>query len=218
MIRDRLFSLIALLVAVVARPTYAQSPPPPPPPIPMPPSPAPPPPPILLPPSPPPVSAPATPPLVQSACAASDHRAFDFWVGEWDVYANGAATQVATSSIEAMFAGCAIRETWKPLKGGGGGSFSHFDAERRQWRQMWVDSSGARVDFDGGPSGGMMVLTGHWANVVAKGQDGLIRMIYSKQPDGSVRQHGEQSTDHGLTWATSFDFIYRPRKAGEKRP
>ncbi len=60
------------------------------------------------------------------------------------------SAQVATSSIEAMFAGCAIRETWKPLKGGGGGSFSHYDAERRHWRQAWIDSSGTRVDFDGG--------------------------------------------------------------------
>lgn len=217
MIRYKLFSLIALTL-VVAHPGQAQSPPPPPPPVPMPSSPAPPPPPIQLPSSPPTVSAPAAAPLVQSACTAPDYRAFDFWVGEWDVYANGSSVQVATSSIEAMFAGCAIRETWKPLKGGGGGSFSHFDAERRHWRQAWIDSSGARVDFDGGPAGGKMVLTGNWANVVAKGQDGLIRMTYSKQPDGSVRQHGEQSTDHGLTWATSFDFIYRPRKAGEKRP
>lgn len=217
MIRYRLFSLIGLTL-VVAHPGQAQSPPPPPPPIPMPSSPAPPPPPILLPPAAPPVSAPAAPPLVQSACTAPDYRAFDFWVGEWDVYANGSSAEVATSSIEAMFGGCAIRETWKPLKGGGGGSFSHYDAERRHWRQAWIDSSGARVDFDGGPANGKMVLTGHWANVVAKGQDGLIRMTYSKQPDGSVRQHGEQSTDHGLTWATSFDFIYRPRQAGEKRP
>ena len=160
---------------------------------------------------PPPVELP-TPP----ACTGPDYRAFDFWVGEWDVFPNGAATQVATSSIEAMFGGCAIRETWKPLKGGGGGSFSHYDSERRYWRQAWVDSSGARVDFDGGLAGDRMVLTGHWANVVAKGQDGLIRMTYSKEPSGAVRQHGEQSTDHGLTWTTSFDFIYRPRKAEEE--
>ena len=204
MIGYRVFSLLGVLV-MVAQPGHAQSPPPPPPPIPMPPS-------------PPLVSAPAAQPLVQSACTVPDYRAFDFWVGEWDVYANGSRAQVATSSIAAMFAGCAILETWKPLKGGGGGSFSHYDSQGRYWRQMWVDSSGARVDFDGGPAGGKMVLTGHWANPVAKGQDGLIRMTYSKRPDGAVRQLGEQSTDHGLTWATSFDFIYRPRNAGEKRP
>jgi len=172
-------------------------------------------PPVQLPPPPPAI--PSQPvPLIQSACAAQEYHAFDFWVGEWDVFPNGSSTQVATSSIEAMFTGCAIRETWKPLKGGGGGSFSHYDNERRYWRQAWVDSSGARVDFDGGPVDGKMVLTGRWANVVAKGKDGLIRMTYSKQPDGSVRQHGEQSVDQGLTWTTSFDFIYRPRKAGER--
>ncbi|WP_422060970.1 hypothetical protein [Sphingopyxis sp.] len=197
-------SISVLALALVAVPAHAgfQSAPPPPPPI-------------LLPPQ--PLAIPSPPaPLVQSACTTPDYRAFDFWVGEWDVYPNGSTTQVATSSIEAMFAGCAIRETWKPLKGGGGGSFSHYDGERRYWRQAWVDSSGARVDFDGGPVAGKMVLTGHWANVVAKGQDGLIRMTYSKQPDGSVRQFGEQSVDQGLSWTTSFDFIYRPRKAGER--
>jgi hypothetical protein len=156
-----------------------------------------------------------TAPPTPAPCAAPEYRAFDFWVGEWDVFANGSSTQVATSSIENMFGGCAIRETWKPLKGSGGGSFSHYDGERHYWRQAWVDGSGARVDFDGGPVDGKMVLTGHWANVVAKGQDGLIRMTYSKQPDGAVRQHGEQSVDHGLSWTTSFDFIYKPRKTGE---
>ena len=197
-------SLSFAALAVMAAPAHAgfQSPPPPPPPVQLPP---------------PPPAIPSQPaPLVQLPCAGTDYHAFDFWVGEWDVFPNGSSTQVATSSIESMFRGCAIRETWKPLKGGGGGSFSHYDAERRYWRQAWVDATGARVDFDGGPVDGRMVLTGHWANVVAKGQDGLIRMTYSKQPDGSVRQHGEQSTDQGLTWTTSFDFIYRPRKAGEK--
>ena len=200
----RLAAVMTLALVAVPASAGFQSPPPPPPPS------APPPPP------PPPVVPQPPAPSIQSACAAPDYRAFDFWVGEWDVYPNGGATPIATSSIEAMFGGCAIRETWKPLKGGGGGSFSHYDKERRYWRQAWVDSSGARVDFDGGPAGGGMVLTGHWANVVARGQDGLIRMTYSQQPDGSVRQHGEQSTDQGLSWTTNFDFIYRPRKAGEK--
>jgi hypothetical protein len=143
-----------------------------------------------------------TAPATLAPCATPEYRAFDFWVGEWDVFANGSTTQVATSSIE-------------KIKGSGGGSFSHYDSERHYWRQAWVDGSGARVDFDGGPADGRMILTGHWANVVAKGQDGLIRMTYSKEPDGAVRQHGEQSLDHGLSWTTSFDFIYKPRKTGD---
>ena len=60
-----------------------------------------------------------------------------------------------------------------------------------------------------------MVLTGRWANVAGAGRDGLIRMTYSREAGGAVRQRGEQSLDHGLSWTTSFDFIYKPRKAGE---
>jgi hypothetical protein len=48
-----------------------------------------------------------------------------------------------------------------------------------------------------------MVITGKWGGP-------LVRMSYSKNPDGSVRQFGEQSTDEGKTWKPSFDFTYRP--------
>jgi hypothetical protein len=34
-------------------------------------------------------------------------------------------------------------------------------------------------------------------------------MTYTANPDGSVRQFGEASTDHGLTWQPNFDFTYR---------
>lgn len=51
-----------------------------------------------------------------------------------------------------------------------------------------------------------MVITGKWGGP-------LVRMTYSKNADGSVRQVGEQSTDEGKTWKPSFDFTYRPSKA-----
>jgi len=36
-------------------------------------------------------------------------------------------------------------------------------------------------------------------------------MTYSRNADGSVRQHGEQSTDEGKSWSTNFDFTYHPK-------
>jgi len=33
-------------------------------------------------------------------------------------------------------------------------------------------------------------------------------MTFSRLPDGNVRQHGENSTDDGKTWTTTFDFKY----------
>ncbi len=84
------------------------------------------------------------------------------------------------------------------------------------WRQTWVDASNSRVDFVGGLVDGKMVLVGDWKGVNGPGKDAIIRMTYSKNGDGSVRQHGEQSTDHGLTWSTNFDFTYHPK--GKAQP
>ncbi len=155
-------------------------------------------------------AAPTPPP-----CAGEAYAAFDFWVGEWDVYPNGQDTQVARSRIERLYGGCAIRENWMPLRGTGGGSLSNFDPGTGRWHQTWVGSAPGRVEFDGGPVGGGMVLTGFWPGVGGPGKDGLIRMTYTRGEDGSVRQHGEASYDHGVTWQTSFDFIYRPAAPAE---
>jgi hypothetical protein len=147
-----------------------------------------------------------------SPCAAEGHNQFDFWVGEWDVYPNGASQLIAHSKIEKLYNGCAIRENWMPLVGAGGGSLNAFDPASNRWHQTWIGSQPGRVEFDGGLADGKIVLTGFWKGVNGPGQDALIRMSYTPQPDGSVRQHGEQSTDQGLTWSTNFDFIYKKRK------
>lgn len=83
------------------------------------------------------------PPAPPPACATPRHRQFDFWVGAWDVYATGTNTLVAHSLIERRYNGCAIRENWMPLQGQGGGSFSAWRPGTNNWRQTWVDSSGA---------------------------------------------------------------------------
>jgi hypothetical protein len=153
-------------------------------------------------------------------CAAEGHGQFDFWVGEWDVYPNVVIDPksdkklplIAHSRIEKLYGGCAVRENWMPLGGFGGGSLNAYDPPTKKWHQTWIGSQPGRVEFDGGLTSGKMVLTGFWAGVNGPGKDALIRMSYIPQPDGSVRQLGEQSTDHGLTWGPNFDFIYKKRK------
>jgi hypothetical protein len=154
----------------------------------------------------------AASPILPPPCNAPEFNQFDFWVGDWEVYPNGANQLIAHSKIEKLYSNCAVRENWMPLKGGGGGSLNNYDPVGKRWHQLWIGSQPGRVGFSGGFTGGKMVLTGNWANVNGPGQDALIRMTYSKYTDGSVRQHGEQSVDHGLTWTNSFDFIYH-RKA-----
>lgn len=42
------------------------------------------------------------------------------------------------------------------------------------------------------------------------GKDGVVRMNYCRNPDGSVRQWGEVTQDGGKSWSPSFDFTYKP--------
>ena len=146
-----------------------------------------------------------------SVCAAPEHRQFDFWVGEWNVFPTGKSVQVATSRIEKLYGGCALRENWMPRSGQDGGSLNGYDARDLVWRQTWLDSSGAYVVFTGGLEERAMVLTGMWRDANGPGKDALTRMTYTKGDDGSVRQLGEQSADAGKTWQPSFDFTYKPR-------
>ena len=154
--------------------------------------------------------APTPPP---PACAGEAHAAFDFWVGEWEVSPNSeGAPAVANSRIEKVAVGCAVRETWMPFRGPHGASLNGIGADGL-WHQRWVGGGNTMVDFRGGPTeDGRMVLTGNWKGAAGPDSNPLIRMTYTLREDGSVRQHGEQSVDHGLTWSDSFDLIYRPKQ------
>lgn len=155
-------------------------------------------------------TAPTAPP--PPGCDTPESHQFDFWVGKWEVHPNGADQIIAHSLIEKRYTGCAIRENWMPVGrevAGGGGSLSLYDSRLKKWRQTWVDSSGTRVDLDGGFANGVMMITGGWENFNGPGKDSLVRMSYQKQPDGQVRQWGEASNDGGKTWSPTFDFLYR---------
>ena len=157
-------------------------------------------------------AAPAPTPPAPPKCEGAAYAAFDFWVGDWDVFPAGKDSPIARSRIEKLYGGCAVRENWMPLKGTGGGSLSGYDPVSNQWTQTWIGSAPGPVYFSGGPAEGKMVLTGTWRGSGPNGEDGLTRMTYSRVEGNAVRQHGEFSSDHGLTWQTTFDLIYRPHK------
>jgi hypothetical protein len=156
----------------------------------------------------------AAPALAQNppakTCAEPERAQLDFWIGHWDVYPTGKSNLVAHSLIEKLYAGCAIRENWMPLNGGAGGSLSAWNPKTGKWHQTWMDSGGATVMFDGRMIGDAMTIDGNWANVVAPGKDGVVRMRYRRNPDGSVRQWGEVTQDGGKSWSPSFDLTYKP--------
>ena len=150
--------------------------------------------------------APTAPQAPPKPCLGPEYSQFDFWVGRWDVSTTRKPAVVAHSLIEKVY-GCGIRENWAPNNGQDGGSLSIYVPAEKGWRQTWIDSSGAHVEFKGGWTGKAMVLTGDWPG--PDGRANLVRMTYTLGADGSVRQAGEASSDHGRTWKPAFDFTYR---------
>ena len=162
-----------------------------------------------------PVQAQMSPPVPRvppQNCTAPEHRQFDFWVGAWDVYRTGSDEIVARSLIETVYGDCAIRESWSPFSLNAGGSLSSYVPREHGWRQTWLDSSNARVEFTGGLEDGVMVLTGLWRDAGGPGKDQLTRMRWWREAGGTVRQAGEISVDGGKNWAPSFDFTYKPAR------
>lgn len=147
-----------------------------------------------------------------AGCDTPQSHQWDFWLGKWEVRPKGGDRIIAHSLIEKKYGGCAIRENWMPIGreiSGGGGSLSTYDPRLDEWRQTWVDSSGARVQLDGALANGAMTITGIWPNFIGPGKDALVRMSYQEEPDGEVRQWADFSTDKGKSWKPSFDFLYR---------
>ena len=144
-----------------------------------------------------------------SACSAAAHHQFDFWVGEWTVTDQASGQFAGVSHIEQVYGGCVIRENWAS-EGFRGGSLNSYWATDRQWHQTWMDSAGAFRHFIGGlDDQGRMVMTAHQPDPAGSGKIRLIRLTFTHNLDGSVRQFSDYSDDDGRTWKFRYDYLYR---------
>jgi hypothetical protein len=147
-----------------------------------------------------------TPPV--PPCSAAEHRHFDFWIGVWTVTLSDGRTAGA-NRITSILNGCVLLEEWTGAGGGEGKSFNLYDAQRKQWRQTWVDGQGGILELQGGLNdAGEMVLVGEQP---VRNGSGTARNRITWTPKGrdEVRQHWEVSTDGGTTWRSLFDGTYR---------
>ncbi|MDJ0654738.1 MAG: hypothetical protein QNJ40_11315 [Xanthomonadales bacterium] len=138
-------------------------------------------------------------------CSSEQHGQFDFWIGSWTVYANGAVA--GKNRIEKIH-GCVLLENWTSATGNySGTSLNIYDAGRKVWHQSWTDSSGLLLQLDGGFKEGSMTLRGE--RPAADGSVQQHQIQWTPQQDGSVRQVWTTSSDDGQTWQTAFDGHYR---------
>ena len=145
-------------------------------------------------------------------CASPEYRQFDFWLGEWDVFApNG--QKIGRNSITSTNDGCVVYEDWRDARGGTGNSFNFYETATKRWHQFWVASSGNAAPLSAAPDGTPMPMSGGLVDGAMRlqspaGRKPLNRWTWSRVEGGKVRQHAEQSNDDGATWQTMFDGLY----------
>ncbi|MEQ8859992.1 MAG: hypothetical protein RIC56_15215 [Pseudomonadales bacterium] len=138
------------------------------------------------------------------ACDSAPYRAFDFWVGSWEVTVPD-GRPAGSNVIERAQGGCLLLERWRGNDGTTGTSMNVYDPAAGQWRQLWV-SPGTLIDIAGGLRDGNMVLEG--TITYFEGPRTLpFRGTWTPLEDGRVRQFFEQADADGA-WTPWFDGIY----------
>jgi hypothetical protein len=142
--------------------------------------------------------------MAASPCEASAHRAFDFWLGEWQVHTPDGKL-AGVNRISSEYNGCVLHERYDTNRGYSGESLNSYDAGRRVWHQTWVDTAGTLLVLEGGLRNGSMVLEGQTTAIDA--QVTKHRITWTPNANGSVRQLWE-STDAKGQWSVAFDGMY----------
>lgn len=139
---------------------------------------------------------------------SENHRAFDFWVGTWDVKVND--QQAGVNEIKLILGDCVLFENWESAGEYSGKSFNYYDASQGHWRQIWVDDRGGVIEFTGQIRDGAMYYTATTTSR-ADGSEVQHQLNFIPREDGSVQQIWHQSNDGGETWNTVWDSVYVPQ-------
>ena len=138
---------------------------------------------------------------------APEHRQFDFWIGDWEVF-DPKGKKVGDNSITAAKDGCSLFESWRGNGNVAGNSTNRFLAATKAWRQTWVDNQGGVLDLTGQLKGTSMVLEGVDLDESVVGGARRQRITWTPLAGGQVRQLWEVSGDGGKSWKVEFDGRY----------
>ncbi len=139
-------------------------------------------------------------------CEDPAYRAFDFWIGEWEVRTpEGQLT--GTNSIQPFAAHCALLERYTVNGQPAGQSYNFYDHVSGTWTQLWL-SPGVIIRLEG-PVGesGMLDMRGTITYANQPEPRGF-RGRWTAQYDGTVLQEFWEQNPESGEWAHWFTGIY----------
>jgi ketosteroid isomerase-like protein len=140
-------------------------------------------------------------------CTAPEYKQFDFWLGDWDVFDQGATTSSARVRVDRILDGCVLREQYHDPTGTVGESFTIYDSARRLWHQTWVTNRGRLLTIEGDAHDSSLVLAGAYYR--GNGEEVRVRGTWTPQGN-NVRESAVTSSDSGKTWQPWFDLTFKP--------
>lgn len=143
-------------------------------------------------------------------CCTDNQKAFDFWIGDWIVTAQGDGTLAGYSKIRQEEGNCVIKENWTSAKRGyTGTSLNFYNQKEEQWEQLWVDNSGAFLKLKGNKGGNKMILSSD--EFARDGKALRNRITWFDNEDGTVRQLWEVLEGDKVI-QVAFDGLYKKNK------
>ncbi|TBW27964.1 hypothetical protein [Gramella sp. KN1008] len=141
-------------------------------------------------------------------CCSPEHRQFDFWLGDWEVY-NSEGEKIGENLIEKIEDNCLISEKWKGKKGSTGRSFNYFDPADSTWNQLWISNTGNILKLKGKAKANKMILKSHIVN----GEKGKYynQITWTQNGDGSVTQLWEILDENDKFLSETFKGVYRKK-------
>ncbi len=133
--------------------------------------------------------------------------ALDFWLGSWLVSWEGGGH--GTNTIRRVLDDRVIEESFDGSDADGslrGRSLSVRDVADGRWRQTWVDSTGAYLDFVGVEVDGRIAFQ---RESFTGGVAVLQRMVWLDVTAEALRWQWQRSSDRGGTWDVVWEIDYR---------
>jgi hypothetical protein len=150
------------------------------------------------------------------ACDTPQHHQFDFWVGDWQVFAAKSNQLVGYDRVEKHSHGCIVQQNLTMVtdlyRGPGLGyrmsgiSVNRFDGD--SWLELWADDTWGAIALRGTlDAHGSMVLT-----TLTPSRNRDLRLVWERRPDGSVRTLQYVAPAGSGKWELFGDLIYRPNR------